>query len=111
MKREKKSELLGGGGGVIKNTSDSHLALALADMSKEHSLGVSFGVANKVISQLRKVTKMHKKTPQNGNFAVLKSSDIPSILVETGFISNHKEEKNLKWSKYCLLYNTDAADE
>jgi len=100
LKREKKSELLGGGGGVIKNTSDSHLALALADMSKEHSLGVSFGVANKVISQLRKVTKMHKKTPQNGNFAVLKSSDIPSILVETGFISNHKEEKNLTWSKH-----------
>jgi len=100
LKREQKSELLGGGGGVIKNTSDSHLALALADMSKEHSLGVSFGVAKKVISQLRKVTKMHKKTPQNGNFAVLKSSDIPSILVETGFISNHKEEKNLTWSKY-----------
>ncbi len=100
LKREKKSELLGGGGGVIKNTSDSHLALALADMSKEHSLGVSFGVANDVISQLRKITKMHKKTPQNGNFAVLKSSDIPSILVETGFISNHKEEKNLTWSKH-----------
>lgn len=100
LKREKKSELLGGGGGVIKNTSDNHLALALADMSKEHSLGVSFGVANKVISQLRKVTKLHKKTPQNGNFAVLKSSDIPSILVETGFISNHKEEKNLSWSTH-----------
>ena len=103
LKREKKSELLGGGGGVIKNTSDSHLALALADMSKEHSLGVRFGVANKVISQLRKVTKMHKKTPQNGNFAVLKSSDIPSILVETGFISNHKEEKNLTWPKHQQL--------
>jgi N-acetylmuramoyl-L-alanine amidase len=101
--REKKSELLGGGGGVIKNTSDSHLALALADMSKEHSLGVSFGVANKVISQLRKVTKMHKKTPQNGNFSVLKSSDIPSILIETGFISNHKEEKNLTWPKHQQL--------
>ena len=98
--REKKSELLGGGGGVIKNTSDNHLALALADMSKEHSLGVSFGVANNVIKELKKITKMHKKTPQNGNFAVLKSSDIPSILVETGFISNHKEEKNLTWSKH-----------
>jgi N-acetylmuramoyl-L-alanine amidase len=98
--REKKSELLGGGGGVIKNTSDSHLALALADMSKEHSLGVSFGVANNVIAEMKKITKMHKKTPQNGNFAVLKSSDIPSILVETGFISNHKEEKNLTWSKH-----------
>jgi N-acetylmuramoyl-L-alanine amidase len=100
LNREKKSELLGGGGGVIKNTSDSHLALALADMSKEHSLVVSFGVANRVVSQLSKITKMHKKTPQNGNFAVLKSSDIPSILVETGFISNHKEEKNLTWPKH-----------
>jgi len=100
VNREKKSELLGGGGGVIKNTADSHLALALADMSKEHSLGVSFGVANKVIKEMKKVTKMHKKLPQNGNFAVLKSSDIPSILVETGFISNHREEKNLTWSKH-----------
>ena len=100
VNREKKSELLGGGGGVIKNTSDSHLALALADMSKEHSLGVSFGVANNVIKELKKITKMHKKTPQNGNFGVLKSSDIPSILVETGFISNHREEKNLTWPKH-----------
>jgi len=100
VNREKKSELLGGGGGVIKNTSDNHLALALADMSKEHSLGVSFGAANKVIAELKKITKMHKKSPQSGNFAVLKSSDIPSILVETGFISNHREEKNLTWSKH-----------
>lgn len=100
LNREKKSELLGGGGGVIKNTADSHLALTLADMSKEHSLEVSFGVANNVIQELKKITKMHKKTPQNGNFAVLKSSDIPSILVETGFISNHNEEKNLTWSKH-----------
>ncbi|TYK66516.1 N-acetylmuramoyl-L-alanine amidase [Colwellia echini] len=100
VNREEKSELLGGGGGVIKNTADSNLALTLADMSKEHSLGVSFGVANNVISELRKITKMHKKTPQNGNFAVLKSSDIPSILVETGFISNHAEEKNLTWSTH-----------
>ena len=100
VNREKKSELLGGGGGVIKNTSDGHLALTLADMSKEHSLAVSFGVANNVIVEMKKITKMHKKTPQNGNFAVLKSSDIPSILVETGFISNHKEEKNLTWPKH-----------
>lgn len=100
VNREKKSELLGGGGGVIKNTADSHLALALADMSKEHSLGVSFGVANNVIRELKKITKLHKKSPQNGNFAVLKSSDIPSILVETGFISNHNEEKNLTWGKH-----------
>ncbi len=100
VNREKKSELLGGGGSVIKNTADSHLALAILDMSKEHSIGVSFGVANNVIKELKKITKMHKSSPQNGNFAVLKSSDIPSILVETGFISNHREEKNLTWPKH-----------
>lgn len=95
VNREKNSELLGGGGSVIKNTQDDNLAITIADMNKEHSLEVSHGVAQSVIGNMRKITKMHKKTPQNGNFAVLKSSDIPSILVETGFISNHKEEQNL----------------
>lgn len=100
LNREKNSELLGGGGGFIKNTADNDLALTLADMGKEHTLGVSFGVASNVIKQLKKVTKLHKKTPQNASFAVLKASDIPSILVETGFISNRNEEKNLTWGKH-----------
>jgi len=98
--REKNSELLGGGGGVIKNTNDDNLAKTLADMSKEHSLDVSINMASHVIKQLKKVTKLHKKTPQHGNFGVLKSSDIPSILIETGFISNHQEERNLISSHY-----------
>ncbi len=98
--REKNSELLGGGGGVIKTTNDDNLAKTLADMSKEHSLDVSISMANSVIKQLRKITKMHKKSPQHGNLGVLKSSDIPSILVETGFISNFQEEKNLTSSAH-----------
>ncbi|MFT5297999.1 MAG: N-acetylmuramoyl-L-alanine amidase [Colwellia sp.] len=98
--RSKNSELLGGGGGVIKNTRDDNLAKTLADMNKEHSQGVSISMASSVLKQLKKVTKMHKKVPQHGNFGVLKSSDIPSILVETGFISNHKEEQNLNSSAH-----------
>lgn len=93
--REKNSELLGGGGSVIKNTQDDNLARAIADMSKEHSLEVSLSTSSSILRQLKKVTKLHKKSPQHGNFGVLKSSDIPSVLVETGFISNHQEEKNL----------------
>ena len=93
--RQRNSELLGGGGGVIKTTTDDNLALTLADMSREHSLDVSIGVSKNVISQLKKVTKLHKKSTQYKSLAVLKASDIPSILVETGFISNHKEERNL----------------
>lgn len=95
VNREKNSELLGGGGGVIKNTADDNLAITLADMNKEHSVEVSLNLASDVVKHLGKITKLHKKSPQHGNFGVLKSSDIPSILVETGFISNYKEEKNL----------------
>lgn len=98
--RSKNSELLGGGGNVIKNTKDDNLAITLADMNKEHSLEVSVGMAEQVQRQLSRVTKMHKKKPQHGNFGVLKSSDIPSMLVETGFISNHKEERNLNSAKH-----------
>ncbi len=93
--REKNSELLGGGGGVIKNTTDENLAITLADMSKEHSLEVSMAMAYNIQNQLKKITKMHKSAPQHGNFGVLKASDYPSLLVETGFISNHAEERNL----------------
>ena len=93
--RQLNSELLGGGGGVIKNTNDDNLALALADMSREHSLDVSIGVSKNVLAQLDKITKLHKSTTQYKSLAVLKASDIPSILVETGFISNHAEENRL----------------
>jgi len=98
--RSNNSELLGGGGGVIKNTRDDNLAKTLADMNKDHSQEVSIRMASSVIKQLKKITKMHKRVPQPGNFGVLKSSDIPSILVETGFISNHREERNLNSSAH-----------
>ena len=100
VNREKNSELLGGVGAVIKNTKDNYFALTLADMSKQHSIEESIGVANNVLRQLKKITKLHKKVPQYASFAVLKASDIPSILVETGFISNHQEEKNLNSSRH-----------
>jgi N-acetylmuramoyl-L-alanine amidase len=100
INREKNSELLGGGGGVIKHTQDDNLAKTLADMNKDHSLEVSIGVASSVINQLRRITKMHKRIPQHGNLGVLKASDFPSILVETGFISNHSEEQKLISSQH-----------
>ncbi len=56
--RQRNSELLGGGDGVIKTTNDDNLALTLADMSREHSLDVSIGVSKNVIDQLRKITKL-----------------------------------------------------
>jgi len=99
--KEKHSELLGGAAGVLKDTaSEKYLAQALLDMSMDHSMKTGFSVAEEVVSELRKVAKMHKKRPQAASFAVLKSPDIPSILVETGFISNPREERMLKTAQH-----------
>ena len=95
--REQHSELLGGAADVLKDTQqERYLAQALLDMSMDHSMKTGFEVAEDVIAEMRKVTRMHKKVPQAASLAVLKSPDIPSILVETGFISNPAEERLLK---------------
>ncbi|AWB68502.1 N-acetylmuramoyl-L-alanine amidase [Saccharobesus litoralis] len=94
--KEKHSELLGGAAEVISDTAnEKYLAKALLDMSMEHSIATSYEISNKIIGELKRVTKMHKKAPQAASLAVLKSPDIPSILVETGFISNPTEERLL----------------
>lgn len=93
--RQKESELLGGAGETIKKTKDKNLAITLADMKKEYTMGSSYAFAEHVIRQLKKVTKLHKSSPEGLSLAVLKSSDIPSVLIETGFISNPQEERNL----------------
>lgn len=94
--KEKHSELLGGAGEIIQNTdNEQYLAMTLLDMSMDRSMAISHNIADDVLSNLGKVTKLHKHKPESASFAVLKSPDIPSILVETGFISNHREEKLL----------------
>jgi N-acetylmuramoyl-L-alanine amidase len=98
--RQKESELLGGAGETIKNTKDDNLAKTLADMSKEHTMKSSYEFATHVLKHLKKVTKLHKKQPEGLSLAVLKAPDIPSVLIETGFISNPKDEKNLNSSSH-----------
>ncbi|PKG55629.1 N-acetylmuramoyl-L-alanine amidase [Shewanella sp. Choline-02u-19] len=94
--KEKHSELLGGAGEIIQNTdNEQYLAMTLLDMSMDRSMAISHNIADDVLSNLGKVTKLHKHKPESASFAVLKSPDIPSILVETGFISNHREERLL----------------
>lgn len=98
---EKHSELLGGAAEVIQDTANErYLAQTLLDMSMDHSMATSYDLSKGVIREMKQVTKMHKKVPQAASLAVLTSPDIPSILVETGFISNPKEEKNLNWGKF-----------
>lgn len=99
--KEKHSELLGGAADVIKDTaSERYLAQALLDMSMDHSMKTGLSVANEMVKELTKVVKLHKKEPQHASLSVLKSPDIPSILVETGFISNPREERLLKTANH-----------
>ncbi|WP_282167430.1 N-acetylmuramoyl-L-alanine amidase [Shewanella japonica] len=94
--KEKHSELLGGVGDIIQNTdSEQYLVMTLIDMSMDHSMAESHSIATDILAGLGKVTKLHKNKPESASFAVLKSTDIPSILIETGFISNPKEERLL----------------
>lgn len=100
-KSERHSELLGGAAEVISdNASERYLAETILGLSMDHSMSTSYDLSNKVIGELKSITRLHKRVPQAASLAVLTAPDIPSILVEVGFISNPQEEKNLNWSKY-----------
>ena len=87
-------------GGVSLEDKDDVLAGVLADLAMEGSMEHSLTVGRYVLSEMKHVTKLHKKQIEQAGFAVLKSADIPSILIETGFISNAKEERNLNSSAH-----------
>ncbi len=95
--RENASDLVGG---VSLDDKDSLLASVLLDLSQTASLEASIDVAEEVLAGLKKVGKVHKPGVESAAFAVLKSPDIPSLLLEAAFISNPQEEKNLKSSAY-----------
>lgn len=91
--QENASDLIGG---VSLDVDDNVLASVLLDLSQTASLEASIDVADRVLSRLKKLGKVHKRKVQSAGFAVLKSPDIPSVLIETGYISNPSEEKNLR---------------
>jgi N-acetylmuramoyl-L-alanine amidase len=71
------------------------LASVLLDLSQNASLSASLDVGNKVAAEMGRVSKMHRSSVQQAGLLVLKSPDLPSILVETAFISNPTEENKL----------------
>jgi N-acetylmuramoyl-L-alanine amidase len=89
---ENASDLIGG---VSLDGKDDVLASVLLDLSQTASLEASIDIADRVLRGLKGIGKVHKRTVQSAGFAVLKSPDIPSILIETAFISNPNEEKKL----------------
>jgi N-acetylmuramoyl-L-alanine amidase len=83
-------------GGVSLDDKDDVLASVLLDLSQSATQHASLSAAAEVYGQLRRVGDVHGKRVQQAGFMVLKSPDIPSMLVETGFISNPTEERKLR---------------
>ena len=83
-------------GGVSLDDKDELLASVLLDLSQTATSSASQDIAAEVLDGLRDVGHVHKPQVQQAGFMVLKSPDVPSILVETAFISNPKEESNLR---------------
>lgn len=92
---ENRSDLIGGAGAVSLDDKDRMLAGVLLDLSMTASLSSSLNVGQKVLTNIGRVTSLHKSRVEQAGFMVLKSPDIPSILVETGFISNNAEAAKL----------------
>ena len=83
-------------GGVSLNDKDQVLAEVLLDLSQNAALSASLDVGSAVIGELAQIVRVRRKNVQQAGLLVLKSPDMPSILVETAYISNPKEEKQLR---------------
>ncbi|HEY1436340.1 MAG TPA: N-acetylmuramoyl-L-alanine amidase [Casimicrobiaceae bacterium] len=95
--RENQADLIGG---VNLDNKDRFLAKTLLDLSQTAQINDSLRVGRSVLGGIGAVNSLHKGSVEQAGFAVLKAPDIPSILVETAFISNPDEELKLKSDKY-----------
>ena len=95
--RENESDLIGG---VNLGVKDPVLARTLLDLSQTATINDSLKLGRAVLTELSDVNALHKSSVEQAGFAVLKAPDIPSILVETAFISNPDEERRLKDAAY-----------
>ena len=98
-KKENEADLIGGVNIAVK---DPYLARTLLDLSQTATISDSLKLAKHVLNKLGDINDLHRGQVEQAGFAVLKSPDIPSILVETAFISNPKEEKRLNDNGYQM---------
>lgn len=96
-KRENEADLIGG---VNIDVKDVYLKQTLIDLSQTAQISDSLKLGKAVLDQLGEINQLHKPRVEQAGFAVLKAPDIPSILVETAFISNPEEEKRLNDDAY-----------
>ena len=98
--KENNADLIGGIGGISLEDKEDDVAMTLLDMSMNYSQTTGRGVAKEVLINMGKIAKLHKQDVEKAGFVVLKSPDVPSILVETGFISNPGEASKLRTKQY-----------
>jgi N-acetylmuramoyl-L-alanine amidase len=96
-RKENEADLVGG---VNLDVKDRYLAQTLLDLSQTATIDYSLRLGNSVLKRLGTVNTLHKAQVEQASFAVLKAPDVPSILVETAFISNPEEEKRLNDERY-----------
>jgi N-acetylmuramoyl-L-alanine amidase len=96
-RRENDADLIGG---VNLDVRDPYLKQTLLDLSQTATINDSLKLARAVLSQIGEINTLHKPHVEQAGFAVLKAPDIPSILVETAFISNPEEERKLRSGAY-----------
>lgn len=96
-KHEKQSELLGGAGDALSGQNNNpFLSQAVLDLQFSYSQRVGYGLASDILKEMQKFVPLHKPIPEHASLGVLRSPDIPSVLIEVGFISNLDEEKLLR---------------
>jgi N-acetylmuramoyl-L-alanine amidase len=95
--KENASDLIGG---ISLADKDDLIASVLLDLSQTATIQDSLDFGSDVLSNLSKISKLNNKQVQQAGFAVLKAPDMPSILIETAFLSNPKEERKLRSSKH-----------
>jgi N-acetylmuramoyl-L-alanine amidase len=91
-KKENESDLIGG---MALNAKDDHVRRTIMDLSQSATIDYSLRLGSSVLKQLGGINELHKPRVEQASFAVLTAHDVPSILVETAFISNPQEEKRL----------------
>jgi N-acetylmuramoyl-L-alanine amidase len=96
-KKENEADLIGG---VNLQAKDSYVRQTILDLYQTATIDYSLRLGSSVLKRLGRVNTLHKPEVEQASFAVLKAPDVPSILVETAFISNPEEEKRLNDEGY-----------